>query len=75
MEAAARGVVTWETPSEVTRFMESEARKRYASMDIKEKTALQKGTLEEKPAKREDFLTDEELMREMTDGPIVTNVG
>ncbi|KAK3900578.1 hypothetical protein C8A05DRAFT_17129 [Staphylotrichum tortipilum] len=72
LEAARKGEVTWLTPSDVLRFMEGQARARHETDEKKQAGA--KSKLEEKPLQREDFMTDEELMREMTDGPIVSKV-
>lgn len=33
--------------------------------------AIAEGTLKEEPLRREDFLTDDELLREMMDAPIL----
>lgn len=74
-EAAQRGDITWQTPMDIRRFMEGQARTRFAAMGEDERMAIARGTASEKPLQREDLMTDEELMREITDGPIVTKVG
>jgi hypothetical protein len=65
------GVCTWETPSDVRHFIKKDAAQKENEVAEARQQAKDAGELEEKRATREDFLTDDELLRELMDAPIM----
>lgn len=67
---ANKGHVSWRTPPDVSLFMTQTASRKETEAKAAINAAKADGTLtdEDKPARREDFLTDEELLREMFEG-------
>ncbi|KAK4099138.1 hypothetical protein N658DRAFT_475829 [Parathielavia hyrcaniae] len=67
---ANSGVCTWENEREVERFITKDAMNK-AWAEVKESGAAG-GGLDKKVATREDFLTEDEFLKEMTDGPLAS---
>jgi hypothetical protein len=65
------GVCTWETPSDVRHFIKKDAAQKENEMYEARQLAKAEGGLNEKAATREDFLTDDELLQELMDAPIL----
>jgi hypothetical protein len=63
------GVCTWENYRDVETFIQREAESK-AMEEVKAGKA--EGVPEKNPLTREDFLTDEELLKEMMDPPIIS---
>lgn len=61
---ANEGIVTWSTPNDVAKFIERDAAEKARNVA---KSA--EGPVEEPTLTREDFLTDDELLAELADGP------
>ncbi|KAG7294121.1 hypothetical protein NEMBOFW57_004185 [Staphylotrichum longicolle] len=61
---ANEGIVTWSTPNDVAKFIERDAAEKARNVA---KSA--EGPVDEPTLTREDFLTDEELLAELSDGP------
>jgi hypothetical protein len=62
------GIVTWDTPNDVAKFVDRDS----VEKAQKEAQAAQAtGGMEEQVLSREDFLTDDELLAELTDAPAV----
>jgi len=62
---AEEGVTTWRTPRDIAHFIDKDAESKASEALEAAKTATAEGILDDKPLTREDFLTDEELLREM----------
>lgn len=58
------GIVTWNTPNDVAKFIERDAAEKARDVAKSAGSAAEEPTLT-----REDFLTDDELLAEMADGP------
>ncbi|KAK3306029.1 uncharacterized protein B0T15DRAFT_396471 [Chaetomium strumarium] len=68
---ARDGVVTWRSPREIEAFLENDAKSKAEEAAAAVAKAKEEGVLDDKPAlQREDFLTDEEILREMFDPPV-----
>jgi hypothetical protein len=69
------GVCTWQTPLDVGQFIEKDAAQKeaeeYEAYQLAKAARKAAGVVSEKPATREDFLTDDELLRELMDAPIL----
>ncbi|KAL2020321.1 hypothetical protein VTK56DRAFT_8549 [Thermocarpiscus australiensis] len=68
---ANEGVVTWTTPRDIAHFIDKEAMAKAEEEEEAIKKAKADGTLDEKPLQREDFMTDDEFLREMFETPII----
>ncbi|KAH6615920.1 hypothetical protein B0J18DRAFT_451892 [Chaetomium sp. MPI-SDFR-AT-0129] len=66
---ARDGLLTWQTPSDVQKYIDSDAHEKARAASKAKAAAEEAGVLEEKPLQREDFMTDEELLREITGMP------
>jgi hypothetical protein len=65
------GVCTWQTPLDVRHFIQKDATQKENEKHEARVLAKAAGQLEEKAATREDFLSDDELLRELMDAPIM----
>ncbi|EAQ83567.1 hypothetical protein CHGG_09971 [Chaetomium globosum CBS 148.51] len=64
------GVISWRSPRDVETFMEKDALAK-AEEELRQIIKARKeGILDDKPATEEDFMSDDELLRALNDGPI-----
>ena len=63
------GISTWENPSDVETFISKDATTKAKEAVMAEETAKADGILDEKPLRREDFMTDDELLQEVMETP------
>ncbi|KAL2186508.1 hypothetical protein L209DRAFT_731304 [Thermothelomyces heterothallicus CBS 203.75] len=66
---AEEGITTWRTPRDIAYFIDKDAENKAREAVAAAQSATAEGVLDEKPLTREDFMTDEELLREMMDTP------
>ena len=67
---AADGVVSWKSPRDVDTFIEKDSMTK-AEEELRQIDQARKdGTLEAKPLTKEDFMSDDELLRALMDGPV-----
>ncbi|SPQ24457.1 21080ea4-f04f-4601-98a4-d2bfe25ac136 [Thermothielavioides terrestris] len=71
LAAANEGIVTWRNPDEVALFIQKDADRKLTAAKAAAEEAMATGELDEKPLQREDFLTDDELLREMYENPLL----
>ncbi|KAK4122051.1 hypothetical protein N657DRAFT_576854 [Parathielavia appendiculata] len=64
------GICTWENARDIEIFIRKDAE---AKAQEEYKAAAAEGVLDKKVMTREDFLTDDELLKEMVDGPITSS--
>lgn len=69
LAAAHYGTVTWETPADVRKYIDNDLEEKVAAAKKAKAVAQEAGILDDKPLRREDFMTDEELLREVTGMP------
>jgi hypothetical protein len=70
---ANEGIVTWETPREVANFIERDAREKAKAAKQAVDEAKASGELSDKPPlTREEFLSDDQLLAEMLEAPIIS---
>lgn len=67
---AQAGVVSWESPRDVNTFITKNAMAKAEEELDQIIRAKKDGTLQEKPLAKEDFMSDDELLRELMDGPV-----
>lgn len=70
LEDAENGTVTWQTPDEVSVFIEREVSRHGSAVRAAVEQAKAEGILDDKPLRREDFMTDDEILRELSDLPL-----
>ncbi|KAK4155673.1 hypothetical protein C8A00DRAFT_13312 [Chaetomidium leptoderma] len=63
------GICTWVNPSYEEKFIHKDASAKIKEAEAAAEKAVAEGILDEKPMQREDFLTDDELLREMAMPP------
>jgi hypothetical protein len=67
---AEDGVISWTSPRDVDTFIEKDAMTKAEEELGQILQAKKDGTLEEKPLTNEDFMSDDELLRTLMDGPV-----
>lgn len=70
LAAAKDGIVTWQNPADVAKFIEKDSRERANQFKAEVAAAKADGTLHATPVQREDLMTDDELLAEMLGTPI-----
>lgn len=66
---ANNGIVTWNNPSEIERWMDSNAAEKAREALIAIGKAQDEGILDRNMASREDFMTDDEILAQMNELP------
>ncbi len=65
---AKAGVVPWQNPQDVERFIFLDAKRKAEEAEEEKQAAIAAGVVDEKPLRREDFLSDDQLLDEMLEG-------